>query len=911
MSETRKNTNKRSGAHADQPWKIGYEEILEALQVSARQGLDDQEVRKRRKKYGSNRLRETRNASAWEIFIRQVKSLIMVLLVGAAILSFALGDWIEGLAIIAVIILTVVIGFVTEIKALRSMEALRKLSSVNVNVRRNGKVREVDAEDLVPGDIVVLEGGDVVSADLRLIEANKLSADESALTGESVPVGKHTDSLDEQTELADRNNMLFSGTAVTTGSGAGIVVATGMDTELGTITELVQEAEEEITPLEKRLGKLGHKLIWITLGITAGVAILGVARGHEIYFMVKTAIALAVAAIPEGLPIVATVALARGMMRMAKRNALVNRLASVETLGATNVIFTDKTGTLTENRMTVRKLMLASGEIELGADEDKKDVFIRKGNVIDVDSNPLLREALQVGVLCSNATLPEKDSDNGAVGDPLEVALLAAGAKAELQQDALLEKMPEEREEAFDPDTKMMATFHKTDSAYYVAVKGAPEAILEVCSAVVTEEETRDLTGDDRQAWLEHNTAMAKGGLRVLALARKKVDSLEAEPYEDLELLGLVGLLDPPREEIRESIALCRSAGIRVIMVTGDQPVTAENVADSVGLTEDEREVVLGADLESVDELSEEKQRQLLQVPIFARVSPSQKLDLIALHQQHGAIVAMTGDGVNDAPALKKADIGIAMGKRGTQVAAEASDMILQDDAFSTIIPAVEHGRVIFNNIRKFVVFLLSGNIGEVLAVGLASLMNVPLPLLPLQILFINMVMDVFPALALGMGSATPNIMQRPPRDPQESIITRRHWLGIALYGVIITIPVLGILMIGLHILGLSENEAVTLSFLTLAFARLWHVFNMRDSEAPLFRNEVTRNPLVWGAIALCIVLLLMTVYVPGLAAILDVVNPGRQGWLLILGISLLPLLVGQIIKYASVKIGRKLPFIM
>lgn len=897
--------------HLAHPWAVNYEKILKFLNVSTKEGLNAQEVQQRRKKYGNNRLRKAKRPGAWKIFARQFKSLIMVLLVGATALSFMLGDWIEGMAIVAVILLTVAIGFFTEIKAIRSMEALRKMSRVKANVRRHGQIQEVAAEKLVPGDIVVVEGGDIVTADLRLFEANNLQSDESALTGESVPVAKTTESLAEDSALADRKNMLFKGTAVSSGSGAGVVVATGMNTQLGEISELVAEAEEETTPLEKRLAQLGHKLIWITLSIAAIVAVLGTIRGKDLYLMIQTAIALAVAAIPEGLPIVATVALARGMIRMAKRNALINRLASVETLGATNIIFTDKTGTLTENKMTVSRFHFDSGRIDVNSKDEQPDrVFSKEEKSVEGESHILLREALKIGVLCSNASLPGESAkaEESAVGDPLEIALLAAGAKAHMYRVNLLQEIPEVREEAFDPDTKMMATFHKENGEFYVAVKGAPEAVLDVCTSVFTGKNSTALNTEEKQKWLKHNNRMAEAGLRVIALARKKVAAADAKPYKDLELLGLAGLLDPPREEIAETIAKCRHAGIQVIMVTGDQPVTAKNVAETVRLTENNIQVITGKDLKSADELSREKKDQLLQVPVFARVSPKQKLDLIAIHQENGSIVAMTGDGVNDAPALKKADIGIAMGKRGTQVACEASDMILKDDAFSTIVIAVEHGRVIFSNIRKFVVFLLSGNVGEVLAVGTAALLNLPLPLLPLQILFINLVMDVFPALALGMGGATSDTMRQAPRDPHEAVLTQRHWFSIVLYGIVIAAPVLGILNIGLHSYDVPRNDAVTLSFLTLAFARLWHVFNMRDSESRFFKNEVTTNPHVWGAITLCTLLVLMTVYLPGLAEILDVVNPGLRGWLLILGLSLTPLLVGQVMKYVSVKIDKKLP---
>jgi Ca2+-transporting ATPase len=661
----------------------------------------------------------------------------------------------------------------------------------------------------------------------------------------------------------------------------------------------VEEAEEERTPLEKRLDHLGRRLIWVTLLIGVFVAVAGILAGRDVFLMVETAIALAVAAVPEGLPIVATIALARGMWRMARRNALINRLSAVETLGAANVICTDKTGTLTENRMTVTRIWLDSGPIHVAGEEaSKAGSFFRDGRKIDPSGDPVLREALEVGVLCNNASWQNEDGGK-AVGDPLEVALLAAGAKGNIFRPELTERFPEEREEAFDPDVKMMATFHPENDRYRTAVKGAPEAVLSNCSHLRTAEGDRQISQQEREAWSRRTNQMAEEGLRVLALATKRAPSLETQPYEGLTLLGLVGMMDPPREDIRPAIQSCRQAGIQVVMVTGDQPRTALAIAKSVALIEEGRngEVILGNDLRSPEEMSEEERRRTLLASVFARVTPRQKLNLVALYQKNNSIVAMTGDGVNDAPALKKADIGIAMGQRGTQVAREAADMILKDDSFSTIASAIGQGRVIFRNIRKFVLYLLSCNVSEILAVSLASMVKAPLPILPLQILFLNLVTDIFPALALGVGEGDPAVMKNPPRDPREPILTRGHWLAVAGYGVAITIAVLGALALSLIQFGMGKEKAVTVSFLTLAFAQLWHVFNMGDSRSGSLRSDITRNPFVWGALALCAALLLLAVYVPGLASILRLVDPGREGWTLVLGMSLIPLAVGQTLR--------------
>ena len=876
------------------------EENLNKLSVETNRGLSASTVKKRQEKYGPNRLQKQKHRSTWQIFIDQFKSPIIGLLAIASVLSFSFQDWVEGVAIIVAILLNTVIGFFTEQKAASSMESLQKLSHTKANVRREGKVQEINAEDLVPGDIVVLESGGVVPADVRILEASKLQADESALTGESVPVTKTTEPLEGDLPLAERKNMLFKGTAITRGSGEGVVIATGMSTELGHISSMTAEAEEEVTPLEQRLDKLGQNLIWVTLVVAALVAGAGLIGGKELFLMIQTAIALAVAAVPEGLPIVATVALARGMWRMAKRNALINRLSAVETLGATNIICTDKTGTLTENRMSVAQIALDSGIVKVSGEAlELEGEFTRDEESINPQENDGLRSLLEVGVLCNKASLPQfNEEKDKPTGDPMEVALLVAGAKGDLRRQDLLETHPEVRDVPFDSDTKMMATVHEDEDGYRFAVKGAPEAILDVCTQQLTSEGVEDLSEDDKNTWRERCDQLAKEGLRILAFASKNQDNSEAEPYENLTLLGVVGLLDPPREQVKKSLKACHDAGIRVIMVTGDQPVTARNIGLAVGLTsEQEAEARRGEELQSLDNMSKQQKQQLQQVPIFARVSPEQKLNLVTLHQQYNAIVAMTGDGVNDAPALKKADIGIAMGKRGTQVAQEAADMVLQDDAFSSIVAAVEQGRAIFGNIRKFTVYLLSGNMGQIIAVAAASLAGAPLPLLPLQILFLNAINDVFPALALGVGEGSPNLMKQKPRDRSEPILPRNHWMAIVLYGVIISLTVLGVFWLCLNRLEMKEDRAVTISFLTLAFSRLWHVFNMRDSNSGWLRNEVTTNRYVWLALLLCTGLLLTAVYFSPLANVLKIVNPGLQGWGFILGGSLIPLVIGQILK--------------
>jgi len=893
----REGRNRNRTLPLEKPWTRPWEEMAEKLAVSPEEGLGREEARKRRRKYGSNRLREARSKPAWIIFVDQVKNPIVALLGGAAVLAFSFGQWLEGVSIAIAIVINAGIGFFTELRAVRSMEALHRMSRVVAKVRRNSQLQEIPAEEMVPGDVVFLEGGDIVSADLRLMEASLLQVDESALTGESIPVQKEVAALKEEAPLAERKNMAFKGTAVTGGSGWGIAVATGMDTELGRIASLTEEAGEEETPLEKRLSSLAYRLIWITLAIAAGVAVSGLVAHREPLLIIETSIALAVAAIPEGLPIVATVALARGMWRMARHNALMNRLSAVEALGATSVICADKTGTLTENRMRVAEIALPSPDrkkidrVHLG----EEGGFSLDGGSVDPEEYPLLKKALQIGVLCNNAEVDPENPETG-VGDPMEVALLAAGARAGLDRTRLAEeRMPEVREEAFNPRVMMMATFHETEQGYSVAVKGAPEAVLEASSHVRMPDGNKKLTEEDRRLWLEENNRMGEGGLRLLAVAENESESKEADPYGDLNFVGLFGLLDPPRKGVDRAIAACREAGIRVIMVTGDQPVTARNIGERLGLMEDGGgPVIYGKDLKTPEDLSRQEKEEILKAPIFARVSAEQKLNIIGVHQEKGSVVAMTGDGVNDAPALKKADIGVAMGRRGTQVAREAADMVLKDDAFETILVAVEQGRAIFNNIRKFILFLLSGNVAEVMIVAAAMLVGAPLPILPLQILYLNLIGDVFPALALGVGKGDPSNMTRPPRDSKESVLTKKHWLSIGAYAVLIAASVLAVFGFSLEKLDLDTDHAVTISFLTLAFARLWHVFNMRERTSGFLDNEVTRNPFIWGALALCTGLLLAAVYTPGLSHVLRMERPGRTGWLLIFGMSLLPWMLGQ-----------------
>ncbi len=864
------------------PWAREAQEILDHFSVSPGKGLSDSQVKEARKKFGPNLLKKAERRSLWSILMNQVESLVVIILAAAGAVSFVLGHWLEGSAIVVALLINTVIGFFTELNAVRSMEALRELGKVKTTVRRKGEVVEIPAEKIVPSDIVLLESGDIVSADLRLVESSKLQADESTLTGESEAVTKSTSPVDEDSPLAERSSMLFKGTSITRGTGEGVVTATGMETEIGNITSLTQQAEEEKTPMEKRLDNMGHRLIWATLGVMAVVAVIGLLAGRNTVLMLETSVALAIAAIPEGLPVVATLSLARGVKKMARNNAVVNGLSSVETLGSTTFIFSDKTGTLTENRMTVEEILVASGKFQLDAES--------------VDIDDLVREALKVGVLCNNAST-EKESDRKSRGDPLELALLESGARFGISRKELVKSIPEEREVSFDPEIKLMATFHKDGENLLVAVKGAPEPVLEICSRVRTLQGCEELDRERVEKWLSDNEEMASRGLRVIALAEKHEASLEADPYKELTFLGLAGMLDPPRDDARRAIEDCGKAGIKVVMVTGDHPGTALNIGRRLGLASESSRVLNGGELKRISEDREGRKEDIIGIPVFARVSPAQKLDLIKMHQKAGQIVAMTGDGVNDAPALKKADIGVAMGKRGTQVAKEASDIILKDDSLSTIVVAVHQGRIIFNNIRKFIYYLLSSNAGKIMSVSLASLFRVPLPVKPLQILFLNLVTDVFLALALGVGGGEADIMDKPPRGSDEPVLTGGRWLGIAVYGFLIALTVLGALITGRSLLGMSPDEAVTFSFVTLGLASVFHALNMRGAGTGIFHNEIITRPHLWGAMAFCVLLLVAAVYLPGLSRALGTSPLSLKHWGLACAIGLLPFAGGQIIK--------------
>jgi len=860
-------------------------------------GLTSAEARQRLTSYGPNAL-ETSRAESWlTVFLHQFKSLIVWILALAAVLSFALNDPVEGWAILVVLAINALTGFILEWNASQSMQALRQLDVAPARVMRDGQVQEISSEAITIGDLLLVEAGDLVVADAELIEVHQLEVDESTLTGESLPVAKKTEPTSANAPLAEQPNQLFKGTAITAGTGRAVVTAIGSQTELGKISQMVEQAERSATPLEKKLDGLSRVLIMITLGLSVLFVVVGLARGQAVVQLIETSVALAIAAIPEGMAVVATIALAYGMLRLAQKKVLVKRLAAVETLGGTNVIFTDKTGTLTENRIEVFSLQL------LGADQDFYQELHSEDlpgalllNATDTDARKAIAidKLLQLGVLCNNAEVVSVNESYHEIGDPIEVALLKFAIRAGKLPINLRTDYPRLAEQAFSADTRLMATLHKNGDTYLVAVKGAIEEVMARCPA---------LTADQRNRQNQRAERMAQSGLRTLAFAYRE---LAEQPDEatfaeaDLTFVGLIGFLDPPRLSVTAALEACQKAGIRVIMVTGDHPATALTIAQQVKLVGPDNGLVInGKELRPLSQLSDNERQQLLQCQVFARVSPAQKLALIDFYQQQGNIVGMTGDGVNDAPALKKADIGIAMGLRGTQVAAEAADLILKDDSFASIVRAIGQGRVIFENIRKFVLFLLSCNLSEIFVVALAGVAGLGNPLLPLQILFVNIVTDVFPALALGVGRENGVLMHQPPRDPKSPLLNRADWRQVVLYAVLITVAVLGTYLYARWEWGYNQARSSTLTFYALCWAQLLHVFSLYSGrKASLLRNEITRNPYIWLSLLFCIGLLMLTYFVPLVRNALAIEPFDSQALLLLIGSGLLPIVLIRIARW-------------
>lgn len=1053
--------------NSEEPIKDAYRkssgDILEALGADPGEGLSGKEAEKRLREHGRNILEEQKERSIWEIILAQIRNPVVYLLAAASLLAFLFGDVPEGVAILVVLLINTLIGFWMESKAQKSMKALKEMDKIEARVLRDGKEVRIDAEEMVPGDILVVEAGDLIPADARVLEATELGIDESPLTGESVPVDKSPDPIEEEVQVADRTNILYKGTAVTGGAAKAVVYATGMGTELGSISAMVGEQDKDEIPLNQKLNKLTRHLIFVTIGLAAAFLLFGWISGKELYSLVQTSIAWTIAAIPEGLPIVASIALARGMLRLAKKNVIVKKLEAVETLGETTVIFTDKTGTLTRNQLTVNTFYFpgdvrmkvdwhqgprptmkqdkdpgeirnfdhvmkiavlandarledeqkqpeeegdpsmegSSGDkasegdqssrevspkenrkeendeeekdkdekekkerskeegekeednkeidVDVDANPDKVDVSARTGkddqeesSELDVDisadqdhvdihistkkgpgeqeeesekkkkpgKNPprdedqegdVEEEEEEEEAVEEQDDYGEEESGKGE-GDPLEVALLNFSKKFDGDLYQQYRGMDRKLHDPFDSDTMVMGTVYQDKEGFYVAGKGAANAILDRSSKIFQEGEVSDLSQEDREYWSQKNDDLSDEGLRVLGFAYKESTDLpqgdqEDDFLNDLVFAGLVGFIDPPRKEVADAVEACKDAGIKVVMVTGDHPGTARNVGRQVALVGNENDsgVISGKELQ--EEFDKEDNSRIIDTRIFSRVDPAQKLELIKHFQQEGEIVGMTGDGINDAPALKRANIGIAMGKRGTQVAQEVSDMVLKDDAFGSIVQAIGQGRIIFGNIRKFIMYQLSYHLSEILIIAVVSFSLFTLPLLPLQLLFLNLLSDVFPALALGIGEGSPGIMKQSPKDPEEPVITRKNWLQIGLYGVILTICITGAYMVAHFAWDQPEEITNNVAFFSLAFAQLLHVFNMREGHESMFRNQVTRNKFIWMALALCFSALLAAYFIPGLAEILSFQVLELRIWGLIVIASISPLIIIQGIK--------------
>ena len=823
--------------------QISTQEAEQKLHTVRDKGLSTEEANQRLKKFGANSIQQEKELNGWVIFFRQFKSPIVILLILAATMSFLSSEWLDGFAILIVLLINAVIGFLMERQAHRSMRALKDLTRTYAKVVRDSRLMNVPSEDVVPGDLLFFEAGDMVMADARIIQATQFQVNESALTGESVPVDKNTSTLPNDTPLAERANMVYRGTFITKGNAKAIVAATGMSTELGKIATMVQRAEQSSTPIEKKLEQFGKKLIGVTLLLVAIIFVAGILKGIGVLEMLGTVIALSVASIPEGLPIVATLALAHGMLKMAKRNVIVKKLAAVETLGGTTVICTDKTGTLTENRIEVSQLVTPDFNYELKMERSLSFDLV-----------------LRAAVLCNTAEVHQEGDTYKEVGDPVETGLLKFALREGIDIAALRNQFPKIAEEPFSSETKIMATLHRAEKNAIVLAKGATEELLKRCTRILMHDQEQPLTEEGKKAWLQKADELAFLGLKVLAFGYTYTDERQIHAKHDLVFSGLTGLIDPPRKDVPGAIKECKSAGISVVMITGDHPTTAKNIALTLGIIDSEKaSAIHGSAMKNFEDLTPDEKKQWKQAHVFARVSPKQKLDLIAVLQEDRNIVAMTGDGVNDAPALKKADIGIAMGIRGTQVAQEVSDMVLKDDAFTSIVVAVRQGRIIFENIRKFLIYLLSGNLSEILVISTASLIGLGFQLIPLQILFINLITDVFPALALGLSEGYPELMKRAPRNPESPIITNKNWYSIILYCIVITACTVGAVFFNHYFVHANEEWNAHLGnnilFLTLISAQLLHVFNMAERTANFFRSDVFRNKYVWYGLLISVFL--------------------------------------------------------
>lgn len=878
------------------------------LTTNESRGLTSEEAARRLERYGPNALAPAKGRSALSILLAQFRSLIVGLLVAATVIAFAMGDHVEALAILVVIVLNAGIGFFTEWKAERTLTALQRQVVPVAQVIRDAVERQIPATEVVPGDLAVLLAGARVPADGRLVESVRLQIDEAALTGESVATSKIVDVIpDPAAPLGDRFNMAFMGTTITDGRGRLLVTATGAQTEVGKIGKLIDEAIVRETPLEEKLARLGRLLVVVVLVLCGVIVTTGWFRGvSDFWHMLTLGISLAIAAVPEGLPAVATMTLALGMQRMAKLGALVRRLPAVETLGSTTIICTDKTGTLTKNEMTVQALVLHERRIDVtGSGYESIGEFQVDGKFESSQADERTLLALRIGLLCNDAQVDRNDGAAVVLGDPTEAALVVVAEKAGLHRTELERQFPRIGEVPFDSAAKRMVTVHRTrEGRTQACVKGSPGALLTASSAQCTATGVAPLTEPMRQDWLETNRTLAGAALRVLGLAYRDLPDGHGDEdlHRELVFVGLVGMMDPLRDEAKASIATCREAGVRTVMITGDQEATAAEIARQLGIDRDSNgrklTIVHARELTNLDNAAWD--RITAEAAVFARVSPEHKLRIVESLQRQGHVVAMTGDGVNDAPALKKADIGIAMGIKGTEVAKETAAMIITDDNFSTIVAAVEQGRIIYANIVRFIHYLFSCNLSEILTVFIAMMAGWPSPLGALQILWLNMVTDVFPALALALEPSAPGMMKHPPRDSNESLLTPRFIGLIAWQGVLLSGVTLGVFYLGLSWYGYESSgvrHATTLAFMTLALAQVFHAFNARSQRRSAFDRRIFTNRWLWCAVLSCVLLQLSAVYSPFLRTVLRTSPLSLSDWSLVAIASLAPIGVVEAVK--------------
>lgn len=844
--------------------------IIEELKTNTKTGLTTEEVRKRQEQYGLNELKQKKKKTILKMVIEQLTDKMIIILLIASILSFLLGEKLEGFVILFIIAINIIISVVQEKKASDALEALKNMNAPHSLVLRNGKKEKILAKDLVPGDIVYLEAGNIIPADIRWIEENEILVDESALTGESVAVEKDKDYIGSAKEpLGERQNMGFSSTIINNGTGVGVVTSIGMDTEIGMIAKLLDNDTSLETPLKKKLNKIGKVLSILGIIISILIFIIGLLHGKNIIDILMISISLAISVIPEGLPATVTVVMAIGVQRMAQKRALVKQLPAVETLGSATVICTDKTGTLTENKMTVTEYYTAD-------------------NLIENKENKLTEKLVACGVLCNNSTIIKGEIQ----GDPTEGALLLFAEKNKYKVEEFIKEQEKIQEKPFDSDRKLMTVICKDKTKKQTAyVKGAPEELIEKCTYAYINGKKKKLTKEGKEKILKKCEELSNNALRSLAFAYKTEKLKLSEVEEDLIFLGIVGMIDPPRREVMASIKSCHEAGIRVIMITGDHKATAVAIAKKLGIY---KEGDLAVNVEEFHEMTrEELHKKLYRISVFSRVSPKDKLDIVNALQEQQEIVGMTGDGVNDAPALNTADIGIAMGKNGTDVAKDAADMLLLDDNFATIEVAIKEGRRIYRNIQKVIQFLLTGNIAEVLTIFLAMVFNLQTPILAVHILFVNLITDTLPALALGVDPANKNTMKHPPTK-KGTLFEKSMVANIAYYGALLTLLSFSAYFVGLQT---SYETAITMTFITLCLSQIVHAMNQHSNTISFFSKEQPKNKMLFLAMLASVTMLMIIIFVPALSQFFSIVELTAMQWLTVIGLSLVPLIVSEIIK--------------